>query len=47
MTKGERLSKKVETENTNNEENIKKITRRSKITHSGRRVAGTVLGDCV
>jgi hypothetical protein len=47
ITKGERLSKKLKTESTNNEGNIEKSTRRRKITHSGRRVVGTVLRDCV
>jgi hypothetical protein len=37
----------VKTESTNNEGNIKKNTHRSKITHSGRWVVSTVLGDCV
>jgi hypothetical protein len=47
MTKGERLSKKEETESTNNEENIKKSTRKRKITHSRRWVVSMVLRDRV
>jgi hypothetical protein len=47
MTKGERLSKKVRIESTNNEGNIKTSTHRSKTTHSRRRVVGTVLRDRV
>jgi hypothetical protein len=46
-TKGERLSKKVKTESTNNDVNIKKSTCKSKTTHSGRWVVGTVLRDRV
>jgi hypothetical protein len=47
MTKGERLSKKVEIESTNNEGNIKKSTHRRKTTHNRRRVVGTVFRDHV
>jgi hypothetical protein len=46
-TKGERLSKRVEIESTNNERNIKKSTRRRETTYRRRWVIGMVLRDRV
>jgi hypothetical protein len=46
-TKGERISRKLKTESTNNKRYIKKSTHKSKTTHNRERIISTIFGNCV
>jgi hypothetical protein len=46
MTKGERISRKLKTKNTNNKRDIKKSTRKNKTTHNRGQIISIILGNC-